>query len=56
MEIKVRVYINSVPVASKDLPKYRIRSASIDRIVNDIVRRHSTGAVREPVIPDASGQ
>lgn len=39
MEIRVRVYINSAPVASEELHRYRIRNAAIDRIVNDVVRR-----------------
>ena len=38
MDIKVKVYVNGVYVPHSDLSKYVVRSPTIDRIVNDILK------------------
>jgi len=41
MEIKVVVYINGQNVPHDELHNYEIHSPTIDRIVNDIMKRSS---------------
>ena len=39
MEIKVRVFIGNAVVKPEDLHRYKIKNRSIDRIVNEAIKR-----------------
>lgn len=47
MEYKVNIYLGDKLVKKEDLPKLQIKSATIDRIINDVSRRTQEKETKE---------
>ena len=56
MKIKVKVYVNNIPVDSKELRNYQIKSSTIDRIVNAVRKREAAPQVCNDHFRKAEGQ
>lgn len=48
MHIKVRIFVDNKQVEPSELSKITISNPTIDRIVNDIVERSSSGSKSNP--------
>ena len=42
MTFNVEIYINGEQVSSSDIPNIIIKNTSVDKIVNDVVKRNKT--------------
>ena len=49
MELKVNIYLGDKLVKKEDLHKLQIKSATIDRIINDATRRSQEKELKESV-------
>lgn len=55
--IKVKVYINNIPVEVQDLHKYRVKNPTISRILNDVRKRETAAPSDTPIkFRQAEGQ